>query len=98
MSPNGAKIIIEGITRQGSKFRPSDWAERMCGALSSFGRDMRIQYSPMLQPVTINGIKCMAIDPRLKNTNPEVYSYILYFADENELNISGLDVGVASDS
>ncbi len=96
MSPNGAKIIIEGITRQGSKFRPSDWAERMCGALSSFGRDMRIQYSPMLQPVTINGIKCMAIDPQLKNTNPEVYSYILYFADENELNISGLDVASAS--
>lgn len=96
MPPNGSKIIIEGITLQGSKFRPSDWAERMCGALSNFGRDMRIQYSPMLQPVTINGIKCMAIDPQLKNTNPEVYSYILYFADENELNISGLDIANAS--
>jgi len=83
------KIIVEGVTRGGRKFRPSDWAERMCGALSTFGRDMRIQYSPLLQPVTINGIKCLAVDPELRNTNPEIFSYIMYFANENELNVVG---------
>lgn len=81
------KIIVEGVTRDGRKFRPSDWAERMCGALSTFGRDMRIQYSPLLQPVTINGIKCLTLDPGLRNTNPEIFSYIMYFANENELNV-----------
>ena len=60
------KIIIEGITENGRKFRPSDWAERMSGALSTFGRDQRIQYSPLLQPLTVKGVKCVAIDPRLK--------------------------------
>ena len=54
------KIIIEGVTENGRKFRPSDWAERMSGALSYFGRDHRIQYSPMLQPLTVNGIKCVS--------------------------------------
>ena len=56
------KIIVEGITEAGRKFRPSDWAERMSGALSTFGRDHRIQYSPMLQPMTLNGIKCIVLD------------------------------------
>ncbi|MEM1243570.1 MAG: DUF3579 domain-containing protein, partial [Pseudomonadota bacterium] len=26
------KIIIEGLTQAGKKFRPSDWAERMSGS------------------------------------------------------------------
>ena len=30
------KIIIEGVTTEGKKFRPSDWAERMSGSLSTF--------------------------------------------------------------
>ena len=42
------KIIIEGVTTQGKEFRPSDWAERMSGALASF-KNSRIHYSPLLQ-------------------------------------------------
>ncbi|MDH5435213.1 MAG: DUF3579 domain-containing protein [Gammaproteobacteria bacterium] len=81
------KIIIEGVTREGRTFRPSDWAERMCGALSTVGHDRRLQYSPMLKPVAINGIKCMIIDPIMAESHPDMYSYLLCFADENELNI-----------
>lgn len=82
------KIIIEGVTYSGKKFRPSDWAERMSGALSTFGRDQRIRYSPMLLPVTINGVKCISIDPMLKEIYPEMFSYIMYWVDNNQLNIS----------
>ena len=28
-------ILIEGVTENGEPFRPSDWAERMCGCLAS---------------------------------------------------------------
>ena len=81
------KIIIEGVTESGRKFRPSDWAERMSGALSTFGRDHRIHYSPLLQPLTINGVKCVAIDPRMKDKCPEMFSYIMGWAHNNQLKI-----------
>lgn len=81
------KIIIEGVTEGGRKFRPSDWAERMSGALSTFGRDQRIHYSPMLQPLTIDGIKCVVIDPLMKDQHPEMFAYIMGWANNNKLKI-----------
>lgn len=86
-----ARIIIEGITRDGRKFRPSDWAERMCGALSTYGRDHRISYSPLLHPTTINGVSCIAVAPEMRENNPEMFSYLMDFANSNRLNVIGLD-------
>ncbi len=80
-------IIIKGMTEDGRKFRPSDWAERMCGALCTFGRDHRINYSPMLHPTTIDGIKCIIIDSQVQDNNPEMYSYIMGFAKNNKLSV-----------
>lgn len=85
------KIIIEGVTQGGRKFRPSDWAERMSGALSTFGKDHRIHYSPLLQPLTINGVKCIALDPKLKDQFPEMYAYIMGWASNNDLVVSELN-------
>ena len=86
------KIIIEGKTQAGRKFRPSDWAERMSGALSTFGRDQRIRYSPMLQPLIIDGIKCIALDPKMQDQFPEMYNYIMGWAANNDLVVSEEDV------
>lgn len=81
------KIVIEGVTTEGKTFRPSDWAERMSGALASF-KNRRIQYSPLLQPsVNTEGYKCVILDPKLKISSPQVYQAILDFAKENNLNI-----------
>jgi len=80
------KIIIEGITEEGEKFRPSNWAERMSGTLSTF-RNQRIYYSPMLQPVYKEGYKCVALDPNLEQSNPELYKSIIEFAEKNNLKI-----------
>lgn len=85
------KIIIEGITENGRKFRPSDWAERMSGALSTFGRDHRIQYSPLLQPMTVDGIKCVSVDPHLKDSYPEMFAYIMRWVDMNHLKVVEVD-------
>lgn len=84
------KIIIQGITDTGETFRPSDWAERMSGQLSTFHK-RRIHYSPMLQPSVKDGNKCVLLDPKLKDTNPELYNSILHFAHENHLKICGED-------
>ncbi len=80
------KIIIEGVTESGEKFRPSDWAERMSGTLSTF-RKHRIIYSPLLQPSVKDGNKCVMLDPALKKSNPDLYNSILKFAQKNHLKI-----------
>ena len=83
------KIVIEGITPQGEPFRPSDWAERMSGTMASF-KNSRIHYSPLLQPsVNHEGYKCVLLDPKLKESSPQVYKAILDFAKTNHLKICG---------
>ncbi|HEY1226010.1 MAG TPA: DUF3579 domain-containing protein, partial [Ramlibacter sp.] len=36
VSSNAIEVLIQGTTRDGRTFRPSDWAERLAGVLSSF--------------------------------------------------------------
>jgi hypothetical protein len=85
------KIIIEGVTTKGDTFRPSDWAERMSGALASF-KNSRVHYSPLLQPsVNHKGYKCVLLDPKLKESSPQIYQSILEFAKANQLNICDED-------
>lgn len=85
----GKKIVIEGVTPQGKIFRPSDWAERMSESMASF-KNRRIHYSPMLQPsVNHEGYKCILLDPKLKESSPQVYQSILDFAKANHLKICG---------
>jgi hypothetical protein len=81
-------IIIEGRTKAGKAFRPSDWAERMSGRLATF-KNRRIHYSPMLQPsVNKEGYKCVVLSPSLKDSNPELYQSIIEFAQENNLKLN----------
>jgi hypothetical protein len=83
------KIIIEGVTNQGKTFRPRDWAERMSGSLASF-KNSRIYYSPLLQPsVNSAGYHCVLLDPKLKESSPQIYQSILDFAKTNNLRICG---------
>lgn len=83
-----SKIVIEGITEDGQQFRPSDWAERVSGSLSTF-RNHRIYYSPLLKPSIQNENKCVILDKSLKISNPELYEHILEFARKNKLKICG---------
>ena len=84
------KIIIEGVTENGTEFRPSDWAERMSGGLSSF-RNNRIYYSPLLRPSLYNQHKCLLIDKSLKESHPDLYEHIMEFAKKNKLKINGAE-------
>lgn len=60
----------------------------MSGALSTFGRDHRIHYSPLLQPLSIDGVKCVALDPKLRDQYPEMFSYIMGWANSNDLVVT----------
>ena len=80
-------IKIEGVTADGKKFRPSDWAQRMSGRLASF-KDRRLRYSPLLSlSHDENGYQCILLDPELKKKGPTLYESILEFARKNNLKI-----------
>ncbi len=85
--PINAEIIIEGNTREGKPFRPSDWVDRMCSTYATFGEDRKLKYSPYLKPKVVNGVRCLAVDLKLKTVNPDGYAQLMHFADENQLNI-----------
>jgi hypothetical protein len=82
-----AEFVIQGVTQDGKPFRPSDWAERLCGVMSAFGGDHRMQYSPYVHPVTSNGIRCVVVDIRLEELEPMAYRFLLSFAKDNELKV-----------
>lgn len=86
--PGEAEIefVIQGVTPDGRAFRPSDWAERLCGVMAAFGGDHRMQYSPYVHPVASNGLRCVVVDIRLEQIEPMAYRFLLSFAKDNELS------------
>ncbi len=80
-------FIIVGLTKQGKKFRPSDWADRLCGVMSAFGASKKMQYSPYVGPGDYNGEKAVFVDGRLSEIEPMAYRFILNFAQDNDLQI-----------
>jgi hypothetical protein len=85
------RFKIEGITRDGKTFRPSDWAERLAGALSSFrpggasGMAGHIGYSPYCFPRVVGGHKCVIVDEALRGIEPMALDFVMNFARDNNL-------------
>src|SRR5258705_7961002 len=83
--PAIVEFVIGGRTFDGKPFRPSGWAERLCGVMSAFGGDHRMQYSPFVHPITANGVRCVVVDVRLEQVESMAYRFLLAFAKDNEL-------------
>lgn len=81
------RLVIESVSEDGRKFRPSDWIERISTSLASFGPDHRIHYSKTAQPRIVNGEKCLVVDKVLHEKDPAAFEYILNFARTNRLKI-----------
>lgn len=86
------QVYIQGITRDGRRFRPSDWAERLAGAMSCFrpggtqgGIGAFIGYSPLCVPRVIDGVKCVIVNEALKDVEPMAWDFVMSFASDNEL-------------
>ncbi|MGA7178668.1 MAG: DUF3579 domain-containing protein [Thiobacillaceae bacterium] len=84
-------VIIRGVTSSGRTFRPSDWAERLAGILSTFDEDNRLGYSPCVRPTIIDGIKSVIVSRRLREIDGQAYKFLLGFARANDLVIEGGD-------
>lgn len=87
------EFFIQGITSNGRQFRPSDWAERLCGVMSCFcpegsrGRHAHLQYSPYVRPTVLDGIKSVVVSEELRNIEPLAYHFVRNFAKDNDLQI-----------
>jgi hypothetical protein len=81
------ELVIQGMTQSGERFRPSDWAERLCGMMSVFGEDRHLSYSPYLKPVMADGLSCVVVDARLRTIDAAAFEFLLGFARDNELRL-----------
>jgi hypothetical protein len=88
------EFFIQGVTSAGRPFRPSDWAERLCGVMSCYrpggiatGRDAYIGYSPYVRPTIVGGVKCVVVDERLKDVEKLAFEFVMSFASDNDLPV-----------
>lgn len=94
-SPTAKHLFVMGITADGRAFRPSDWAERLAGVMSSFRPGGAVpgdhlSYSPWCVPSTVNNIKCVIVDRELREHEVMAWDFVMNFARDN-----GLQVGEA---
>jgi len=87
VSDKPTEIVICGVTQTGKPFRPSDWSERLCGVMSAFGAERRMEYSPYVQPINSGGVKCVVVSIELEELEPMAYKFLLNFARDNELQV-----------
>ena len=80
------ELIIEGLTTNGAKFRPSDWVDRLCGILAQFDQQ-KVSYSPFLRPMVYQNIYCVAVKKELETKRPGVFNFIMQFAADNHLMV-----------
>lgn len=84
-APAIPRIVIQGVTPNGRAFRPSDWAERLCGIMSTFGGDHQMRYSRFVRPMMLDGVRCVVVELALEEDEPRAYRFLLDFAKDNEL-------------
>ena len=87
------EVFIQGITRQGKTFRPSDWADRLCGVMSQFRPGgpqpgSHLTYSPWCVPTVIDGVKCVVVNAELRDAEPMAWDFALNFARDNDLQMA----------
>ena len=90
---NPSEVFIQGVTRDGRTFRPSDWAERLAGVMSSFRPGgaqpgSHLSYSPYCIPTVIDEVKCVIVNRELRNLEPMAWDFVMNFAKDNELKVS----------
>ena len=87
MWEDALEFVIVGTTAAGEPFRPSDWADRLCGMMSIFGEDRHLSYSPYLKPVFAAGVRCVVVDRELERIDSAACDFLLGFARDNELSL-----------
>ena len=92
------QLLIQGVTRDGRTFRPSDWAERLAGVMSSFrpggaAPGSHLSYSPWCIPRVIDGVKTVVVHSDLRGHEPMAWDFVMNFAKDNDLVVKDAETG-----
>lgn len=85
------EILILGLTHEGRRFRPSDWAERLAGVMAQFRpqgaahAQRHLCYSPFCMPTKVDGVSAVVLSRDLRAVEPMAYDFVLSFARDNNL-------------
>jgi len=86
------EVVILGVTRSGQTFRPSDWAERLAGVISSIRPEPaapgdHFSYSPWCVPNSLQGQKCVIVHTDIREVNVMAWDFLMGFARDNDLQV-----------
>lgn len=96
-APAVDELLIKGMRRDGSTFRPSDWAERLCGVANILHSDAvapsrthhnarpSFVYSDHARPAIVCGVVCVIVGLCLFDLEPRVWDFVTSFARDNDL-------------
>ena len=85
------RYTIVGMTEDGVRFRPSDWAERLiCTHPKDFQR-----YNGHLKMSRTDGVKAVIFDDELRFICPLTYDHLMDFARINKLQTTQEVIGAA---
>jgi Protein of unknown function (DUF3579) len=93
VSSSAKEVFIQGITKDGKVFRPSDWAERLAGVMSQFRPGgaqpgSHLGYSPWCIPTTVGNVKCVVVHTDLKEHELMAWDFVMAFARDNDLQVT----------
>ncbi len=79
------QFIIRSFTKDGQRFRPSDWAQRLASVAGLTDSGGRIRFNPKVRVITIDGANCVLVDVSLERNEPMLLKFLLDFARTNNL-------------
>lgn len=82
-------VLIKGVTVDGRKFRPSDWAQRLAAGATVncdyCGITAHTRFNPYVKVVISEGVPCMWVSAALAEIDPPLRDFLLRFGEQNEL-------------
>lgn len=99
--PIARSFVILGQTAPGRTFRPSDWADRICGVMAAYRpgpkrAQSHLSFSPYVMPGVRGDVRAVFVDGRLNQIEPMAYTFMVGFARDNGLMVEGLEDESAS--
>jgi hypothetical protein len=98
MTQEQTGYCILGITRNGNRFRPSDWVERIATAFASFGSSQRLHYNNLIRPSVYDGLRCLFVATSLAVIDPAGFDFVMDFANSNQLQVKQIGLAQAGKS
>lgn len=80
-------MLIVGTNKDGSRFRPTEWSQRLAGLVSHF-QAKHLTYSACVQPEILeDGTRAVRLDSKLRIGAPEIFDQIMSFVEEHGLTV-----------